>query len=478
LRSRLSGWSATDGPGGVAVLVVVCLGLAAISLVVARDYVAYDPQSWLLWGREILHLDLNTRDAATSVKPLAIYLDIPIALSGSHAPSLWLLIARAAALASIALAYRVGHRLGGVGAGLVAALALVVSDSFLGYLFMRGMSEPMSVAMGLAAVDAYVAGRVRWSWLFLALAALLRPEAWLFLIAYSLWLAYQRRSRLRIAAVIVSVVIPPSWFVIDWFGARQFFRSAGAAKTQSQGGPLLTREPGLATFKETWHLASGAVIVLFALALLVALVRWRRTGRPGPQLWLGLGAILWLVVDAVLAQGRFATGAPRYLLPGDALACVVVGMFVADTARWLIRRLPGPRAAIAGTAIAGVAVVAVFAMAVDHTVRQTHYGVVEGRQYARLTTNLNRVVATLGGRAAVVRCGPIGTYAFQTPTVAWVLQVPVGTITDRPPPGSGTLIEQGGQPPLPASDRRTLHKVASIGTIPQETWTVFSTCPL
>ena len=103
-------------------IVVGCLALAAISLVVLPRGLAYDPWSWVIWGREIAHLDLNTRGAATAVKPLPMVFTTIFAPAGSAAPVLWLLVARAATLLSLALAFRLGQRLGGAGAGVIAAV--------------------------------------------------------------------------------------------------------------------------------------------------------------------------------------------------------------------------------------------------------------------------------------------------------------------------------------------------------------------
>jgi hypothetical protein len=186
----------------------------------------------------------------------------------------------------------------------------------------------------------------------------------------------------RAAGIVLAVAVPPTWFVIDWFGARQFFRSAGAATQQSQGGPLLSREPGIATFRETWHLMSAPVIVLFVLGFAVALLRSRRDRRLTPAAWLGLAAIAWLVIDALLAQGRFATGAPRYLLPGGALACVVAGLFAADLARLLARRLPAPRLAAATVAVGCLALAGCAVPRLVTTGQQVHRGILAGRAAA------------------------------------------------------------------------------------------------
>jgi hypothetical protein len=469
-------------------MLVGSLVLAVISLFVLPRVVAYDPWSWLIWGREITHLDLNTTLAATAVKPLPIFVDTLLAPTGSLAPILWLLIARWATLLALVLVFRLGRRLGGAGAGLIAAIGLAVSDEFLGYLFMAGMSEPMATAAVLAAVDNHMQSRRRWAFGCLIIAGLLRPEAWPFLILYSLWLAYPKLTRRGALGIVVAVAVPPSWFVIDWFGSRQFFRSAGAATHETQGGPLLSREPGLATVRETWHLMSAPVVVLFVLGLAAALIAWQRSGRlkepgarsgrlkePGAVVWFGLGAIGWLAVDAVLAQGRFATGAPRYLLPGVALAAVVAGVFFADAVRALVRILPDSRVSVAIAVLACLGLAVCAGPRFIQTGKQVRSGVRQGRISAQLQTALPRAITLAGGPDAVIACAPIITKNFQVPLLAWQLHVPLDAV-HFVPAGEGIVIQDERSPrivPALSSDYRYLGTVGP----PNARWSVLTSCP-
>ena len=54
---------------------------------------AYDPWAWLVWGREIGHLDLDTT-GGPSWKPLPVVITTPLAVLGDLAPTLWLVVAR------------------------------------------------------------------------------------------------------------------------------------------------------------------------------------------------------------------------------------------------------------------------------------------------------------------------------------------------------------------------------------------------
>src|SRR5215212_6561160 len=169
-------------------VVLACLGLAALSLL-GPSTPTYDPWAWIIWGREIAHLDLNTV-SGPSWKPLPILFTTPFALFGdSAAPGLWLLISRAGGLLAIAMAYRLAARLGGRAAGLIAGAALLLAEEFVRN-FARGNSEGLLVALCLWAVERHLDGRRTDAFLLGLGAALLRPEVWPFLGLYGLWLAY------------------------------------------------------------------------------------------------------------------------------------------------------------------------------------------------------------------------------------------------------------------------------------------------
>src|SRR6188472_631196 len=91
-------------------LVAVCVvGLATLSLL-APFAPLFDPWAWVSWGREVVHLDLDT-SAGPSWKPLPVLISMPLALTGDAAPDLWLLLIRVAWIASLLLAWRLAARL-------------------------------------------------------------------------------------------------------------------------------------------------------------------------------------------------------------------------------------------------------------------------------------------------------------------------------------------------------------------------------
>jgi hypothetical protein len=277
-------------------------------------------------------------------------------------------------------------------------------------------------------------------------------------------------------AALVAVGIPASWFIIDWFGSRQLNRSAVAATHQSQGGPLLDREPGLATLRESWHLMSPVVIVLFVLGFATALWRWRRDGKASPTVWLGFLAVGWLVIDALLAQRRVASGAERYLLPGVAIACVVAGVFVADCVRDVVRRRADSHVPAFALALGGVLVIAFAIPRVVDTARQVHTGAHTIRQESRLASGVDRAIALAGGRQAILRCGVLSTENFQVPLVAWHMRVPVQLVPITPGE-AGVILSTAGTPRVPPSLAGRYRLIGTTGPADAR-WTVLSTCPV
>jgi hypothetical protein len=98
------------------------LVLATLSLLLPSAP-TYDPWAWIIWGREITQLDLVTVDGP-SWKPLPVILTTLTAPLGEASASIWLVAARAGAIAALPLAFLLAARLAGPVAGLTAAAGL------------------------------------------------------------------------------------------------------------------------------------------------------------------------------------------------------------------------------------------------------------------------------------------------------------------------------------------------------------------
>lgn len=461
------------------VLLLAAAALAAISLAVLPDGIAYDPWSWLVWGREALHLGLDTRNAATSMKPLPMGVDTVLALTGGAAPMLWLLISRFAALAGLGIAFRLADRMAGPLAGVLALVGVAASYQYASYLFFTGMSEPMAVATTLASADLVLSGRHRRAFLLLLATSLLRLEAWPFTAAYAAWRLWRDPSPRRVLSGLTALAaLPLAWFGTDWLGSRRWLRSAAAASHESQGGPLTTAHPGLATVMETAHLLLAPLAVAALVTFLVALFRQR-----GSEIWrrllvLGVAALGWLLITATMAQFRLATGALRYLLPAAGLAAVVgavgIALFVAELrARAASRSEAHPRVAYVVSIALVVALAGASVPQLIQIADRVRGEEALGHQLSALSRGLRQAVARAGGHDGLAGCGHVATAAFQVPALAWEADLTFEQLDATPAP-TGTVVQADGRPPL-GPGVTGYHRVAEAGT-GAERWVVYRTC--
>ena len=107
VRPVVAGWS---HGAQMTAIIAGCLAVASVTLLLPSTP-TYDPWAWILWGREILHLDLVT-EGGPSWKPFPIVFTTPFAVFGQNiAPYLWIWLARAGGLFGCVMAYRTAHRL-------------------------------------------------------------------------------------------------------------------------------------------------------------------------------------------------------------------------------------------------------------------------------------------------------------------------------------------------------------------------------
>jgi hypothetical protein len=399
---------------GTVALVLGCLALAALSLLLPSTP-TYDPWAWIVWGREVMHLDLSTV-GGPSWKPLPVLFTAPFSLLGDAAPDLWLVVARAGALLSIAMAFRLATRLASPGrwsfaAGLVAAITLLASTGFIRSVW-PGYSEGLLIAFLLWAVESHLDGHRRRALVLGALAALLRPESWLFVGAYGVWLAWRAPATRRLVAACGAAVLA-LWFLPELWGAGHLLRAAERANNPDPQSPAYAAHPAQEVLKEFGLALTWPVFALAGVAFGYALVR---RSRDLPVLALAGGGLAWLAVVAVMTEAGYS-GNPRYLMPVTAVTCVLAGVGLART----LDLLPGPRSALVRGVIAVALVAGVAAVVLE---RPRVDAVVNGlRSDADLNHELATVVDRAGGPKAILACGHPITGAYQVPALAWELHV-------------------------------------------------------
>jgi hypothetical protein len=442
--------------GGLGAIVVVSLLLALLSLLLPTTP-TYDPYAWLLWGREILHLDLNTR-YGPSWKPLPVLFTTVFALVPGAAPDLWVAVARAGGIAAVLLAFRVTRRLGGgVAGGLVAAASLAVVTDFLRFASI-GDSEGLLVALLLAAADLQLSGRRRAA-LWVAFAAcLLRPEAWPFAGLYAIWL-WRAEPRVRRTIVGMAIGGAALWFGPELWGSGDALRAGSRARDPNPNAIAFADHPALEAVKRALSMTPlPAELGFLAVAAGWATGWWRNRGVG----LVALAALGWVGVVAVMTEAGFS-GSVRYMLAPVALLCVAG----AAGWGWAFARLPrvGPLLAVA------VAAALLIAPAGDLPGDAR-----AARNEARLMDALSGAVARTGGPAAVRACGPPTIGPFQVTALAWRLDLPIEDVLLVPiVPGS---VFRAAPPPrtIPGAwaivvDDPRWHPVARSGP-----WQVLEAC--
>jgi hypothetical protein len=433
-----AGAAASAAPRPWKALVLACLGLAALSLL-GPSVPTYDPWAWIIWGREITHLDLNTV-SGPSWKPLPILFTTPFALLGdAAAPGLWLLIARAGGLLAIAMAYRLGSRLGGRAAGLIAGAALVLAEEFVRN-FARGNSEGLLVALCLWAVERHLDGRRTDAFLLGLGAALLRPEVWPFWGLYGLWLAYTQPRR-RLPVVGAFLLCGFLWFAPEYWGSGDWLRAANRARQPNPDSPAFAPHPFLEVFKRSSTILSVPVL----LGALLALVPAARARRWDVRVALAAAALALMIAVGLMTQAGFA-GNLRYVALPAALVCVLAGVGWVDVVRAAWRR--GGRVAAAALAAVVVLGAAPF-LASD--VDLMSYDARKLQDEAYFYDTLPVAIDKAGGRERIKRCGTVFTGPFQVQVVAWNLHMHGGEVEiEANPPG---IVVAAGFAPM-AHDRR------------------------
>src|SRR3954469_20795228 len=201
----------------IALPAAVIAGVAVVlKLVYAPWYLNYDARYALLWARDAWrgHKPEYLADFAPTPHPLetaASSLALPF---GDHADTVvvWAILLTFGAV--VYLIYALGAQLFSRPVGIVAALVVFTRpalqrDAILAY---------QDVAFSALVIGAvlYEARRPKHGWavpVLLALAGLLRPEAWLL---SGLYLAYNWRDGRRIPLALIAATAPLVWGASDW----------------------------------------------------------------------------------------------------------------------------------------------------------------------------------------------------------------------------------------------------------------------
>jgi hypothetical protein len=415
-----------------------CLALAAASLAFPSAP-TYDPWAWLVFGRELVVPGPGfSTVASTGWKPLAVLFTAPLALAGSAAPSLWLVVVRFAGLAALALAFRLGARAGGAIAGTIAAIALLASSDWLRYL-LAGNVEPLVVALMLGAIELHLRGHRDAAFLLGALAGLARPEVWLLVGVYAAYLSLSGRRRWPLALGVPGMFA--LWIVPDWLGSGDLLHTFHLARISAEPRRLQgASDPALELLRGAGTIAPAPVWIGALCGLAFG---WRTRDRTVAALAFVAGA--WaLTTVAATALGYPAV--PRYLVVPVAICCVLAGIGVVAVVRLASR----PR----GRAVLAAALVAVSApFAVPRAVGLAHQSA-HAKARAQKLSALWRAVDRAQRRAPVARMHPVVKPGGLENGLAWKLGLPLNHVGRWFSPTVGIAFIEGDDAAVIARLRR------------------------
>lgn len=412
-------------------LIAGCVALACLSLLGPAP-IGYDPWGWLVWGREVTQLALDTT-GGPSWKPLPVLFTTLLAPLGDAAPILWLVLARAGGLFGLVLAFRLAARFAGPWAGALACLALLLTpdDASRWVRYMaQGNIEPLLIALCLWAIERHLDGHRAQAFVLGVLAALARPEVWPFLGLYGVWLLW-RDPRARPLVLTLGPLVGLLWFGGDWWGSGDPLTGGDRARVLGSSidrGVLALERAFGSVILPVWVGAAAAVV----LAL---------RDRDRVQLALAAGALGWIAVILVTTfQFGFAASA-RFFAPAAALLCVLAGV---GTVRLVaaLDRLPA-RVALATALVALTAPFAAGRVAALETQG------VESSARGALLGDLDTAVDRAGGPDPLAGCGALATdlqYITAQPALAWRLGVPMDLVNSRIGEGPGVIFALAGGP--------------------------------
>jgi hypothetical protein len=174
------------------VLALVALAIATFAgFVVYPTYPNYDSYYSLIWGREILHGHLPSFDEYRSPTehPLAVAFGAALSLLGRHGDRVMVFCTEASFVVLCAGIYQLARRAFTPLVGLAAAGILCTRFDFPFLAARAYIDIPyLAFVVWAAALEVSRPRRGGIVWVLLACAGLLRPEAWLLIGLYFLWM--------------------------------------------------------------------------------------------------------------------------------------------------------------------------------------------------------------------------------------------------------------------------------------------------
>ncbi len=417
------------------ILFALLCAVALTGLLLYRTDAAYDTLTSLIWSREIAHGHLPDYDfyRAPTPHPLLILIGLPLLVLGTGASTATVVLSVAGLMALVAGTYRLGRLGAGMLGGLAAAAIVATRLDFWWLSSVAYLDIPYAaMIVWAAALEAERPRRGGGVWVLLVLAGLLRPEAWLLIVLYAVWLGWRADARTRLRYAAYAAIGPVIWCITDFIVTGNpvfslFYTDSLAAELE-RGKPLW-KLPFLMVYY-SYVLLKAPVFLLAACGVALAVVRRRRAFLMPAVLVLAT----WFSY-LVIASGGLAT-VWRYLL----LAAVGLAVFAAYALTGWTTLARANRWRMRWAATAGAAV----ALGIGWTAIHVSPGWIDDElvERAAVRTDLEALFARPDVRAAR-RCGPVSVPNHKlVPALRWYLDAGANDVIARSDVRRG--VQQGG----------------------------------
>jgi hypothetical protein len=431
-------------------LALAALAIATlVGFLVYPTYPNYDSYYSLLWGRELLHGHLPSFDGyrTPTEHPLAVFFGAALSLLGRGGDRVMVFFTEASFVVLCAGLYQLGRRAFTPFVGLAAAAILCTRFDFP-FLAARAYIDIPYLAFVVWAA-ALELGRPRRGgivWVLLACAGLLRPEAWLLIGLYFLWMCsgelgpetpqhpHGRARLLRWARYAAwAAVGPVVWVAMDFIVTGHPFFSLQHTSGLAEE---LGRTKGLAEVPSSMrqfflNLAKAPVLYAGIVGFLVAL--WlapRRTVMP---------AVLWVIGSGTFVMVGVAglSVIDRYLLVPTLMVMVFAAVALGG---WTMLRNDLVLRKVWAVVALGIVVYGVV-----FTATRVNFHNFDAE--LRLRGNSHRSLAQLLDQRAVrdgERCGPVTTPNHKlVPDARWILGAGADGVVARADPAQAKSKQRG-----------------------------------
>jgi hypothetical protein len=423
-------------------LALVALSIAVlVGALLYPTYPNYDSYYSLLWGREVLHGHLPSFDGykTPTEHPLAVAFGAVLSLMGRHADRVMVLCTEASFVVLCAGLYRLGRAVFTPLVGLAAAGILCTRFDFP-FLAARAYIDVPYLAFVIwaAALEAERPRRGTAVWVLLTCAGLLRPEAWILVGLYFLWMASgvpagQRVGRwIRFAAI--AAIGPVVWVAVDWIvtGHPLFSLQHTSGLADELGRTKGLSQVPSAMQRFFLNLAKAPVIdAAIAGVLIAAWIAPRRTVLP---------AVLWVIGSGTFFLVGLAglSVIDRYLLVPTLMIMIFAAVALAG---WtMLQRGTLLRRAWA----VGAAAVVVYG--VVFTATRVNFSTFDNELQLRGDSHrsLVRLLDEPAVRRAIRRCGTVSTPNHKlVPDTRWILGASASQVVARSDDAQAGEIRRG-----------------------------------